>query len=261
MRSDKEINNEFRSVVLNQLDTGVFITEAETDRIVYMNETMKKRFHLTDPEGKFCYKVLQKDMEKRCAFCNRQQLLTNSQLSDCVWNEVNTINHRLYKNYDQLFEWDGKKYFIENSIDITDLMPIEKENKLNSNDTEFNENEDIFMQHVLRARDEKKSVTIVLCDINDMKFINNQYGRQEGDCLLSKFTNYFKQKLNENDLFIIWKVISSLPYCMVIIIRMRKIVFIRFSNHLLLKRIKDRCLMNLHSALDCLKYILQIIIM
>lgn len=201
MNSDKEINSEFRSVVLNQLDTGVFITDAETDRIVYMNETMKKRFQISNPEGKFCYKVLQKDMEERCAFCNRRQLLTNPKLTDCVWNEVNTINHRLYKNYDQLFEWDGKKYFIENSIDITDLMPVEKEQKLNSNDTEFSENQAVFTQYINRARNEKKSVTVALCDINDMKFINNQYGRQEGDRLLSCFTDYFKKKLNENDLF------------------------------------------------------------
>ncbi|PWM54663.1 PAS domain-containing protein, partial [Dielma fastidiosa] len=60
MKSEKDMSSEFHSVVLNQLDTGVFITEADTDRIVYMNETMKQRFQLVDPEGKPCYKVLQK---------------------------------------------------------------------------------------------------------------------------------------------------------------------------------------------------------
>lgn len=201
MQSDKKINSEFHSVVLNKLDTGVFITDVETDRIVYMNETMKKRFQLVEPEGKFCYKVLQKGMEKRCAFCNRQQLLTNPQLSDCVWNEVNTINHRLYKNYDQLFEWDGKKYFIENSIDITDLIHADQEEEPKVKDSEFVKNQSLFTQQVIHARNEKKSVTVALCDINDMKSINNQYGVQEGDRLLACFADYFKQNLNSHDLF------------------------------------------------------------
>ena len=151
MKSEKDMSSEFHSVVLNQLDTGVFITEADTDRIVYMNETMKQRFQLVDPEGKPCYKVLQKDMNERCAFCNRRELLTNRQMKDCVWNEVNTINHRLYKNYDQLFEWQGKQYFIENSIDITDLMSISETNSAAFN---LNANDGSFMQLIRLGKNE-----------------------------------------------------------------------------------------------------------
>ena len=85
MKPEKELISEFHSVVLNQLDTGVFITEADTDLIVYMNETMKQCFQLVDPEGKPCYKVLQKDMNERCAFCNRRELLTNHQLKQAIF--------------------------------------------------------------------------------------------------------------------------------------------------------------------------------
>ncbi len=198
MKSEKDMSSEFHSVVLNQLDTDVFITEADTDRIVYMNETMKQRFQLVDPEGKPCYKVLQKDMNERCAFCNRRELLTNRQMKDCVWNEVNTINHRLYKNYDQLFEWQGKQYFIENSIDITDLMSISETNSAAFN---LNANDGSFMQLIRLGKNENKSVTVVMCDINDMKLINEQYGWSASDRLLSAFADYFRRQLHEQELF------------------------------------------------------------
>ena len=199
MKSEKKIDCEFHSVVLNQLDTGVFITEVETDRIVYINEEMKRRFNLVDPEGKPCYEVLQKNMKERCAFCNRYQLLMNQHLNKYEWNEVNTINHRLYKNIDQLVEWEGKQYFIENSMDITDLMHGGADGQAVV--SELNKSGGAFLKAIRKARKEKKSLTIAMCDVNDMRLINEQYGWEAGNQVLNAFAKHTKQFLNEGDLF------------------------------------------------------------
>ena len=56
----------FLAAVLDQMDTNFYITDVETDEILYMNKTMKETFGLIRPEGCVCWQVLQKDMKGRC---------------------------------------------------------------------------------------------------------------------------------------------------------------------------------------------------
>lgn len=46
--------------VFNQLTTNIFIKDAETDVIVYMNDAMKREFGQIHPEGKRCWEILQR---------------------------------------------------------------------------------------------------------------------------------------------------------------------------------------------------------
>lgn len=50
----------FLAAVLDQMDTNFYITDVETDEILYMNKTMKETFGLTRPEGCVCWQVLQR---------------------------------------------------------------------------------------------------------------------------------------------------------------------------------------------------------
>ena len=64
----------FLAAVLDQMDTNFYITDVETDEILYMNKTMKETFGLARPEGCICWQVLQKDMKERCPYCKIRQL-------------------------------------------------------------------------------------------------------------------------------------------------------------------------------------------
>ena len=46
--------------IMNQMNAGVYITDVDTDEILFMNSGMKKQFGLVEPEGKICWQVLQK---------------------------------------------------------------------------------------------------------------------------------------------------------------------------------------------------------
>lgn len=41
----------FLAAVLDQMDTNFYITDVETDEILYMNKTMKETFGLISPGG------------------------------------------------------------------------------------------------------------------------------------------------------------------------------------------------------------------
>ena len=45
-KAEKDMSSEFHSGVLNQLATGVFITEADKDRFATLHETRKERYQL-----------------------------------------------------------------------------------------------------------------------------------------------------------------------------------------------------------------------
>ena len=58
-------DSDFYQKVLNQTHINIYITDIETDEIVYTNDYMKKTFQLDDKKEKICWKVLQKDKEMR----------------------------------------------------------------------------------------------------------------------------------------------------------------------------------------------------
>ena len=114
--------NELMKNILNRLYTNIFVTDAETDEIIYMNDVMKETFGLEHPEGHPCWQVLQKDMKARCGFCRIGELLGEKDRKLCIWDEKNVLSGRVYRNYDSLIELGGKMYHIQNSMDITNRM-------------------------------------------------------------------------------------------------------------------------------------------
>lgn len=79
----------FYKEIVNRSQTNIYITDIETDEIIYMNDFMKKTFHLSNPEGEICWKVLQKDQDQRCEFCKIEQLL-----NDAAIDELTTLLNR-----------------------------------------------------------------------------------------------------------------------------------------------------------------------
>jgi len=56
------------NAVLNQLQANVYITDVDTHEIIFMNDRMKKKYNIPNPEGQVCWKVLQQGQEGSCSF-------------------------------------------------------------------------------------------------------------------------------------------------------------------------------------------------
>ena len=46
--------------MMDSMNTNLYITDPKTDRILFMNKTMKRAFGLEAPEGKICWQALQR---------------------------------------------------------------------------------------------------------------------------------------------------------------------------------------------------------
>lgn len=114
--------------ILDNMNVNLYVTDIKNDKILYMNKKMKESYNLDEPEGKICWQVLQKGMEKRCNFCPVPKLLEKKdEKSSIVWRENGTITGKIYENYDSLIKWtDGSIVHFQESTDITDTVILKK---------------------------------------------------------------------------------------------------------------------------------------
>ncbi|MDR2593457.1 MAG: response regulator [Fibromonadaceae bacterium] len=108
--------------VLNGLDIMIYVTDPSTDKILFINENMKKHYGLDEAIGKICYKVFQEGMDKKCEFCPCLQL-NKEPHNTVIWEERSSLTGRVYRNTDRYMEWhDGEIVHIQHSEDVTELV-------------------------------------------------------------------------------------------------------------------------------------------
>ena len=112
--------------ILSSMDAYLFVSDLETDEILFINDRMKEYFRLGDDSvGSICWQVLQSGLTQRCEFCPKSQLVRDPE-TPVLWEEHNTATGRYYKNSDRIIEWsDGKKVHLQYSEEITDLKLAE----------------------------------------------------------------------------------------------------------------------------------------
>lgn len=194
---EKRQDDVFRTIV-DQLATNIYITEPDTDRILFMNQTMRDTFHIEQPVGKICWEILQKKQCGRCSFCPIQFLRSNGGLPVYQWEEHNTLNGRIYQNYDRLIPWlDGTAVHLQQSIDITDLKSACTD-ELSQMMTR-RAGRAALRKDLANIQSSHEALTVCLYDINLLKEVNDLYGHAEGDRLIGTIAAATRQMLDGRD--------------------------------------------------------------
>lgn len=188
---------------MDSMSASVYVTDPKTDQILFMNKSMKKTFGVDHPEGKTCWKVLQKGMQQRCPFCPITHLQSEEGTSSFQWEECNTLTGRVYENHDCLIRWiDGSTVHLQQSIDITDSKEFSKEEAFDGLTGLPNRRTGkLELASTLEtARREGQPVTVGLYDINLLKEVNDTYGHSEGDRMILLVAKAFQDRLSPKDL-------------------------------------------------------------
>ena len=116
--------------ILNGMDALLYVTDPETDKILFINDQMCAHFGLEgDIAGEVCWKVLQTGMESRCPFCPVFALQEGGKKL-VKWEEHNTVTERYYSNTDCLIKWaNGEMVHLQHSVDITERKLAEEDVK------------------------------------------------------------------------------------------------------------------------------------
>ena len=113
--------------VLDKSDAMIYVTDVETDEILYISECMKRHFGIEgDVTGRHCYKMFNVGVESRCVWCPCHQLDKEPDKAH-IWEERNTLTGRYYRNIDRYVDWPGgKKVHIQYSYDLTDIKQAQR---------------------------------------------------------------------------------------------------------------------------------------
>ncbi|MEG0366368.1 MAG: hypothetical protein RR585_06005, partial [Coprobacillus sp.] len=79
--------------MINKINTHIYVTDFKTDRILFMNEKMRKDYFIDNPIGQICWKVLRNDKQQRCENCPVPYLLDHPN-EEYAWEDVSTINDK-----------------------------------------------------------------------------------------------------------------------------------------------------------------------
>ena len=87
--------------ILNKTDIMTYVTDAETNEILFINEMMKSHFRLDSSViGKLCHEIFQESMGDRCDFCPCHKLDKDPD-SVIIWEDHNIKTGRIYRKSDQ----------------------------------------------------------------------------------------------------------------------------------------------------------------
>lgn len=187
--------------MLNQLNSNIYITDIETDKILFMNKAMKEAFHIDDYEDKICWKTLQENQSGRCEFCPLHHLVKKD-LPVYVWEETNFLNHRTFKHTDSLIPWiDGRLVHLQQSQDITDMKQMTQFASVDDLTGVWNRRagKESLERTIQIQKKTKEKVCVALFDINDLKETNDIFGHDHGDILIKEITHAVLSGLKEKE--------------------------------------------------------------
>jgi signal transduction histidine kinase len=128
-REEAAITNlkEQLEIVLNSIDSIIYVSDMDTHEILYLNERAKMEFGQCI--GEVCYKVLQSGYCEPCSFCTNDKLLDTSgqPIGVYSWDYQNSINNRWYHCQDVAIPWlDGRYVRLEIATDLTEKKVHER---------------------------------------------------------------------------------------------------------------------------------------
>ena len=109
------------SAVLNNLDIMIYVSDLETDKILFANDALRKSLGTADSlKGKICWKTIHGRETSRCAFCRLPQLFENPEAQSVVWESVNESDGKNYDIHDCIIQWeDNKKAHLQYAVDVS----------------------------------------------------------------------------------------------------------------------------------------------
>lgn len=104
--------------IFDSIDEIIYITDPETNKLLYVNDVVKRVFN-RELVGGICYRELQ-NKDAPCEFCTNEIIL-NQKPAPHRWEFYNPIVEKHYSIIDRIIKWpDGRDVRFELAIDITE---------------------------------------------------------------------------------------------------------------------------------------------
>lgn len=182
------------SKFLDELDEIVYITDVQTDQLVFLNRIGRKLLGKRDYKGKCCYKTLY-DKEEACSTCPRTQLEEDTYF--VRKNEI-AIGGTSCTTKDKLIMYEGRLCQME----IQQLPKELRQTKKKTRDKLTNllvagEGREIIEQYL--SEENGKEGMLFLVDVDQLWKINEMYGCFFGDEAIKEISKLILERVSKED--------------------------------------------------------------
>lgn len=187
--------------ILDALKVNIYLTDLDTHEIIFMNDMMRSTYNLDSDHENLCYKAMQSGMDAPCEFCKIPELKEREEGAFIHWREYSTKVNKIFENYDSLIRWDGKMVHMQQSYDVTRLVEIQEKATRDPLCQVWNRaaGKDMLQDAIDRMEKENHFYTVLLFDVDNVKYVNDNYGHAEGDFLLQHICQHLKERIQMPD--------------------------------------------------------------
>ena len=101
---------------MNEISELIYVADPVTYELLFLNETGRKTFGVSELTGQKCYQVLQ-GLDAPCSFCTTPHLVPGE---NYTWEYTNPLTKRHYLLKDRLIQWESQSARMEIAFDITE---------------------------------------------------------------------------------------------------------------------------------------------
>lgn len=150
---EKNLSGEFYKAVLDRLDFGVHVTDADTGEILYANRS-------------------------------------------------DAVEGQFFKEFTRAMTWNGRRYEVHDVFDVTEYEQGREHSDIDELTGVMSRRlgKAKLAQILAEAKASNTILVIALCDMNDLKEINDSYGYHEGNHLISYLAHILQKNIHGSDL-------------------------------------------------------------
>ena len=193
--------NVLQSVVSNT-DVHIIISDADTDEVLFVNEPMLSASGLTgSPVGRKCWQLVRPHQDRRCTVCFFDEARKTGK--HVVWDDFCRESGKTYRNTGSFINWfDGRPVRLHNRIDITELRKIEElRHSARSDALTGLGNRAAYLERVGELARRETSLGVAFIDLNELKYVNDNYGHSQGDAYICALSMVFCRHFRMDDIF------------------------------------------------------------
>lgn len=205
------------ATVLGKLAFPIYVTDQDTHEILFINQAMRDDLltcENTAPGGDICGNTQQEGLEERCLWCPVPKMAEESYGrgdEPYQWEFQNLLTKKWFLFTDRIIDWvDGRRARMETAVDITEMKKKEELLRhyasIDMMTGAFNREWGYTMlkNALQKSRDERVVSCLCFLDLDGLKNVNDTYGHDEGDNLITSFMSAIKSSSRGADILCRW---------------------------------------------------------